>query len=1041
MMAAGHWKIVLFLFAVFMAMAAGVNANCNPPVNGDWTINGTDVVVCENRSIVLNGSLHVNDNANLSFNNVSLFINQTDDSNFFVFIDEDSSFVMNNSNIIDANGHTLGIYLRNKKNIIEDSFFHCHCDIDFYENSNNKIENSVFNKNSTSFYDGGSVSFYGNSTNLIINSTFFDILFDVVSNTTIQDSTMEKAYIRSHDVYFRGNDNLTIKDFSNGTDVSVYLELSDEFKINFSNVGITHTYFWAYGNSINRIINSTFYDVRLSDNSTNSIINSTISYFEFLLNSTTVVNSSTVENMVYGDYSYDYAYNNPAVTFDNSNIGSFLITSWSSSNLTTKDFTNGTNTYSSINSTTGLKMYMINTNITENGLEIFNNRYSTMDIINSSFNSVVELDRNSSATITGSVFYDAVYFPADTPTKVENSILKTAYIYGYSANEIINSTIVDSIFGGSNNTIKDSTLFNYITEEAEDGTNTTYKYGTATFKGNSINTIQNSSFKHADFEGNSFNTIMDSLIDGQLDFKENSINTLINLVSNSSAYLGFQDNSSTTIENSTIYSLDITSNGNKTVKIQDLTPGFMNNSVVSNTTSFKINLTNVNITDYIDFLASDTSINTIINSTISYGKFLDNATNIIENSTFDTAIFDENTVNQIKNSNFISLIDFRGSSLSIIENSTFNELHIYSQNNDSLNISGLSKKTINNVVLNSSTKINMINTNINDIFFSASGTSNNYLESSNFTAAVFAYNSTNTIKNTSFDIIYIGGYAIINFTDKPTINNISAYVEGISWQPRIYGFIDMPPVINFFDYNLPDSAITRYFPIYVYDQSNNTMSSKIIEIKYDDVVIWTGTTDDNGYVEPGVVFNSSNYNTTNFDIYATGSPTKYVGSINLLTDTPISLTYVYDPPSSNNNNAVNSGGGGGCVFKWECGDWSDCSTEGKQIRTCENKGTCSGSIGKPAESRDCTYIAPKTEEKINVSVIEEKKEEKLNASEAKGTGLETITGSVIAVKEENKLSGLLTMLSAVIILSGILVFLYNHFTYKRKMESRTKQNN
>lgn len=43
-----------------------------------------------------------------------------------------------------------------------------------------------------------------------------------------------------------------------------------------------------------------------------------------------------------------------------------------------------------------------------------------------------------------------------------------------------------------------------------------------------------------------------------------------------------------------------------------------------------------------------------------------------------------------------------------------------------------------------------------------------------------------------------------------------------------------------------------------------------------------------------------------------------------------------------------------CVPDWECSGWSECSSAGKQTRTCMDANSCGVVTGKPAESQSCT---------------------------------------------------------------------------------------
>jgi len=65
------------------------------------------------------------------------------------------------------------------------------------------------------------------------------------------------------------------------------------------------------------------------------------------------------------------------------------------------------------------------------------------------------------------------------------------------------------------------------------------------------------------------------------------------------------------------------------------------------------------------------------------------------------------------------------------------------------------------------------------------------------------------------------------------------------------------------------------------------------------------------------------------------------------------------------SSAVSSTSGGsrmsGCILKWDCSEWSKCSPEGKQTRTCNNIGTCPDGLSPPETVRECEYISPELE--------------------------------------------------------------------------------
>ncbi len=59
-----------------------------------------------------------------------------------------------------------------------------------------------------------------------------------------------------------------------------------------------------------------------------------------------------------------------------------------------------------------------------------------------------------------------------------------------------------------------------------------------------------------------------------------------------------------------------------------------------------------------------------------------------------------------------------------------------------------------------------------------------------------------------------------------------------------------------------------------------------------------------------------------------------------------------------------SGGGGSggriCEPEWQCSDWSECSPNGVQTRSCTDRWSCDLETGRPDEERSCAYRAPET---------------------------------------------------------------------------------
>jgi hypothetical protein len=59
------------------------------------------------------------------------------------------------------------------------------------------------------------------------------------------------------------------------------------------------------------------------------------------------------------------------------------------------------------------------------------------------------------------------------------------------------------------------------------------------------------------------------------------------------------------------------------------------------------------------------------------------------------------------------------------------------------------------------------------------------------------------------------------------------------------------------------------------------------------------------------------------------------------------------------------GGGGGAIIRWTCTEWSACSSDNTQSRTCtrNTQGTITSRV-IPDESKTCTYVAPAVQKPV-----------------------------------------------------------------------------
>jgi parallel beta-helix repeat protein len=93
----------------------------NPPGNGDWVVNTTQIL--ENKSVVLNGNLVVNTGATLILSNTQLTLNNAEDGQYGIRIKFGAGITITKSKILAARdtGHFSFVVERNVKLIMQDS--------------------------------------------------------------------------------------------------------------------------------------------------------------------------------------------------------------------------------------------------------------------------------------------------------------------------------------------------------------------------------------------------------------------------------------------------------------------------------------------------------------------------------------------------------------------------------------------------------------------------------------------------------------------------------------------------------------------------------------------------------------------------------------------------------------------------------------------------------------------------------------------------------------------------------------------------------
>lgn len=225
---------------------------------------------------------------------------------------------------------------------------------------------------------------------------------------------------------------------------------------------------------------------------------------------------------------------------------------------------------------------------------------------------------------------------------------------------------------------------------------------------------------------------------------------------------------------------------------------------------------------------------------------------------------------------------------------------------------------------------------------------------------------------------------------------------------------------------------------YVSIEANDTFDWALIKIKYSDTEL-KGLDESNlrihrydaanrnwiteGIIDSGVdtVNNYAWANVTHFSLFGVFTSTLEVrGPAGPAGSTGPSATYYYVSTTTENET---------CLYNWTCTEWSECSPENSQTRTCANAGTCPDDYFRPDEVQTCIYVPENVTQEATCSDGLQNQEETgidcggpCDPCPAPGEG---ITGFIVA----NPASVGLIIIILIIV---IVVLVYLGFVRKRK---------
>ncbi|MDO8741068.1 MAG: hypothetical protein Q7J54_05855 [Candidatus Woesearchaeota archaeon] len=472
------------------AGSVGGSINCTWPATGNWTINGTMYVKCENENITFGGEIIIRDKATLFLNKSELTLN--------------GSFTLNNIDLYNGANFTI---IGSKIHATELSI------IDLFSSSSIYIENSIINKTGLDVLDNANatlknatfirlgaqpVRFYFNARGRIENSFFGKTEFFGNSANEIIDSIF--------------NDTAEFFDYSNNTIINSTFNLEARF-YNYSNNTIKNATFKDYarflGNTTNKINRTTFYSTTSFDGNSNNRINeSTIFYSETSFNGSSI--NSIDDSIMGGNVIINGESNN---TFMNTTINAtasiseksnnkingghidyLVIYSDSTNNLTIDGLKTGIATNDIRSTTTNFAINLSNVDIAYLGFGARGN--STNYLTNSRIN-VTLLEGNSTNRLRNFEAHhlgdSSLYLADSSDNTIEDSNISSVFIQPYYGILTINGLQPGLINNYINSTERFKINFS----------NTNVSEIKFSSHLNSVNYIQNSTFSYIILRGNS----------------------------------------------------------------------------------------------------------------------------------------------------------------------------------------------------------------------------------------------------------------------------------------------------------------------------------------------------------------------------------------------------------------------------------------------------------------------------------------------------------------------------------------------------------
>lgn len=318
-----------------------------PPSSGIWSI--TDYTVVENETIIVNGSIFIQNGGTLELRNTTLLMNLTSDgefrievysggnltvinsnitaynitNNYYIKVDMDASLYVDSSEISYAGfgwGVATGLLIYANNTIIKNSYIH-HNFVGIYLNANDSILINNILKNNT---DSG-IRLFNSNSNIIENNSITNSTYGIFLSNSHNNSILRNKVVNANSngmyIYQSSNNTMSENIITNNSIYGIYLsqtwgnEIVKNTFLNNSPFGIGIFYSKDISIFDNSIHNNSQHGIYLFRDTNVNISNNTLLWNKVSgvylgYSNRSIISENIIKHNSYGVYLYHANYNN-----------------------------------------------------------------------------------------------------------------------------------------------------------------------------------------------------------------------------------------------------------------------------------------------------------------------------------------------------------------------------------------------------------------------------------------------------------------------------------------------------------------------------------------------------------------------------------------------------------------------------------------------------------------------------------------------------------------------------------------------------------